>query len=95
MVVGKPGHLSAVAIFLKLLKLKKLFIYQSEREFLSFVSFLSLYLYLFLYLYLYIGFMTGFMTGFTTGFMTGFTTGFTTGFICFSKKEKGYEAQTP
>ena len=39
--------------------------------------------------------MTGFTTGFMTGFTTGFMTGFTTGFICFSKKEKGYEAQTP
>ena len=79
--VGKPGHLSAVAIFLKLLKLKKLFIYQSEREFLSFVSFLSLYLYLFLYLYLYIGFTTGFTTGFTSGFMSGFK--------CAVSKERG------
>ena len=89
MVVGKPGHLSAVAIFSQPTKTKvyqlKIFVIRVRENFLSFFTFLSLYLYLFLYLYLYIGFTTGFTTGFISGFMTGFMSGFK----CAVSKERG------
>ena len=85
--VGKPEHLSAVAIFSackQFQNFQKLNLIFKEREkFLSFFTFLSHYIYIFFLIYIfifYIGFMTGFMTGFTSGFMTGFISGFISGF---------------
>ena len=77
--VGKPEHLSAVAIFSaskQFQNFQKLNLIFKEREkFLSFFTFLSHYIYIFFLIYIfifYIGFMTGFMTGFTSGFISGF-----------------------
>ena len=82
--VGKPEHLSAVAIFStskQFQNFQKLNLIFKEREkFLSFFTFLSHYIYIFFLIYIFI-FYIGFMTGFTSGFMTGFTSGFMTGFI--------------
>ena len=79
--VGKPEHLSAVAIFSaskQFQNFQKLNLIFKEREkFLSFFTFLSHYIYIFIF---YIGFMTGFTSGFMTGFMTGFISGFISGF---------------
>ena len=81
--VGKPEHLSAVAIFSaskQFQNFQKLNLIFKEREkFLSFFNFLSHYIYIFFLIYIfifYIGFMTGFMTGFTSGFISGFISGF-------------------
>ena len=86
--VGKPEHLSAVAIFSackQFQNFQKLNLIFKEREkFLSFFTFLSHYIYIFFLIYIfifYIGFMTGFMTGFIIGFTSGFMTGFISGFI--------------
>ena len=85
--VGKPEHLSAVAIFSackQFQNFQKLNLIFKEREkFLSFFTFLSHYIYIFFLIYIfifYIGFMTGFMTGFISGFISGFTSGFISGF---------------
>ena len=82
--VGKPEHLSAVAIFSaskQFQNLQKLNLIFKEREkFLSFFTFLSHYIYIFFLIYIFI-FYIGFITGFMTGFMTGFTSGFISGFI--------------
>ena len=85
--VGKPEHLSTVAIFSackQFQNFQKLNLIFKEREkFLSFFTFLSHYIYIFFLIYIfifYIGFITGFMTGFTSGFMTGFISGFISGF---------------
>lgn len=77
--VGKPEHLSAVAIFSaskQFQNFQKLNLIFKEREkFLSFFTFLSHYIYIFFLIYIFI-FYKGFMTGFTSGFMTGFISGF-------------------
>ena len=81
--VGKPEHLSAVAIFSaskQFQNLQKLNLIFKEREkFLSFFTFLSHYIYIFFLIYIFI-FYIGFITGFTSGSMTGFMTGFISGF---------------
>ena len=81
--VGKPEHLSAVAIFSaskQFQNFQKLNLIFKEREkFLSFFTFLSHYIYIFFLIYIFI-FYIGFMTGFTSGFMTGFISGFISGF---------------
>ena len=82
--VGKPEHLSTVAIFSaskQFQNFQKLNLIFKEREkFLSFFTFLSHYIYIFFLIYIFI-FYIGFMTGFTSGFITGFTSGFISGFI--------------
>lgn len=77
--VGKPEHLSAVAIFSackQFQNFQKLNLIFKEREkFLSLFTFLSHYIYIFFLIYIfifYIGFITGFMTGFISGFISGF-----------------------
>ena len=77
--VGKPEHLSTVAIFSackQFQNFQKLNLIFKEREkFLSFFTFLSHYIYIFFLIYIfifYIGFMIGFMTGFISGFISGF-----------------------
>ena len=68
--VGKPEHLSAVAIFSackQFQNFQKLNLIFKERE--KFLSFFIFLIYIFIF---YIGFMTGFMTGFTSGFTSGF-----------------------
>ena len=81
--VGKPEHLSAVAIFSackQFQNFQKLNLIFKEREkFLSFFTFLSHYIYIFFLIYIFI-FYIGFITGFTSGSMTGFMTGFISGF---------------
>ena len=73
--VGKPEHLSAVAIFSackQFQNFQKLNLIFKEREkFLSFFTFLSHYIYIFFLIYIFI-FYIGFMTGFTSGFISGF-----------------------
>ena len=81
--VGKPEHLSAVAIFSackQFQNFQKLNLIFKEREkFLSFFTFLSHYIYIFFLIYIFI-FYIGFMTGFISGFISGFTSGFISGF---------------
>ena len=81
--VGKPEHLSAVAIFSackQFQNFQKLNLIFKEREkFLSFFTFLSHYIYIFFLIYIFI-FYIGFMTGFTSGFISSFMTGFISGF---------------
>ena len=73
--VGKPEHLSAVAIFSackQFQNFQKLNLIFKEREkFLSFFTFLSHYIYIFFLIYIFI-FYIGFMTGFISGFISGF-----------------------
>ena len=77
--VGKPEHLSTVAIFSackQFQNFQKLNLIFKEREkFLSFFTFLSHYIYIFFLIYIFI-FYIGFMTGFTSGFISGFISGF-------------------
>ena len=73
--VGKPEHLSTVAIFSackQFQNFQKLNLIFKEREkFLSFFTFLSHYIYIFFLIYIFI-FYIGFITGFTSGFISGF-----------------------
>ena len=56
--VGKPEHLSAVAIFSQPTKTKfyqlKIFVIRVRENFLSFFTFLSLFIYIYFFIYIFI-----------------------------------------